>query len=81
VLSEFDIMDLAFDHIQDANARESNQSSDGTKQDQPQSTLNDDLQDAYKAISESAWGARIGGFFGNVVKQVSMKIDEYRGLG
>jgi hypothetical protein len=69
VLSEFDIMDLAFDHIQDANARESNQSSDGTKQDQPQSTLNDDLQDAYKAISESAWGARIGGFFGNVVKQ------------
>lgn len=36
-----------------------------------QSTLNNDFQEAYKAISSSPWGAKLGGFFGSVVKQVS----------
>lgn len=35
--------------------------------DQP--TLNKDFQEAYKAISSSPWGAKLGGFFGSVVKQ------------
>ncbi|KAK3333951.1 hypothetical protein B0T19DRAFT_142086 [Cercophora scortea] len=35
----------------------------------PQPTLNADLQDAYRAFSSSPWGAKIGGFFGSVVKQ------------
>ncbi|KFH46362.1 BSD domain-containing protein C22A12.14c-like protein [Hapsidospora chrysogenum ATCC 11550] len=42
---------------------------DGSKPEQPQPTLNDEIQDAYKAFSASPWGARIGGFLGNVVKQ------------
>lgn len=37
-----------------------------------QNSLNADFQDAYKAISASPWGARLGGFFGSVVKQVSL---------
>lgn len=39
-----------------------------------QSTLNKDFQEAYKAISSSPWGAKLGGFFGSVVKQVSSSI-------
>lgn len=61
-------MDLAYDHIQEqAIPKEGDQ----TQEPKPeQSSLNADLQDAYRAISSSAWGARIGGFFGTVVKQV-----------
>ncbi|KEY66850.1 hypothetical protein S7711_05204 [Stachybotrys chartarum IBT 7711] len=63
-------MDLAYDHIQeDAYAKEESGSKDSDKNDHQQSSLNNDLQDAYKAFSNSPWGARIGGFFGNVVKQ------------
>lgn len=60
-------MDLAYDHITEKGyAKETGE----PKTEQPQSTLNEDLQDAYKAFSNSPWGSRIGGFFGNVVKQV-----------
>ncbi|KAH6956587.1 hypothetical protein DER45DRAFT_631146 [Fusarium avenaceum] len=59
-------MDLAYDHITEKGyAKETGE----PKTEQPQSTLNEDLQDAYKAFSNSPWGSRIGGFFGNVVKQ------------
>ncbi|KAF4345689.1 DOS1 [Fusarium beomiforme] len=59
-------MDLAYDHItEDGYAKKTEE----PKNPQPQSTLNEDLQDAYKAFSNSPWGAKIGGFFGNVVKQ------------
>ncbi|KAL2890036.1 BSD domain-containing protein C22A12.14c [Ceratocystis lukuohia] len=70
-------MDIAYDHIQenafnkdeapsknDADASEKNE-----KQQQAQASLNSDIQEAYKAISSSAWGAKIGGFLGTVVKQ------------
>ena len=70
-------MDLAYDHIQEETYRKETEeaaasgSENGTGQ--PQSTLNDDLQDAYRALSSSAWGVRIGGFLGNVVKQVKSR--------
>jgi hypothetical protein len=64
-------MDLAYDHIQEeAFAKERAENQDDSKSDKPQASLNDDLQDAYKAFSASPWGAKIGGFLGNVVKQV-----------
>lgn len=67
-------MDLAYDHIQESNLPKDDEKRKGDskdpKTDQPQSSLNDDLQDAYKALSTSAWGMRIGGFLGNAVKQV-----------
>lgn len=65
-------MDLAFAHIPETAHAQSQSDSAGTPQpDQQASSLEDDLQDAYKAISSSAWGIKIGGFFGNVVKQVA----------
>ena len=67
-------MDLAYDHIQEETFRkeieEAAASAGESSTGQPQSTLNADLQDAYRALSSSAWGVRIGGFLGNVVKQV-----------
>ncbi|KAK1988107.1 BSD domain-containing protein [Colletotrichum cereale] len=66
-------MDLAYDHIQESSLpKDADKKSSDTKNstsDQPQHSLNDDLQEAYKAISSSAWGMRIGGFLGNAVKQ------------
>lgn len=65
-------MDLAYDYMQEAEALPKNQggaSSASNPEQQP--SLNDDIQDAYKAISSSAWGIKIGGFLGTVVKQVT----------
>ncbi|KAK3292751.1 uncharacterized protein B0H64DRAFT_236759 [Chaetomium fimeti] len=64
-------MDIAYDHIQESNYPEEHgdSSSSGEKKPAPQASLNEDLQDAYRAFSSSPWGARIGGFFGTVVKQ------------
>ncbi|KAJ9151146.1 BSD domain protein [Pleurostoma richardsiae] len=61
-------MDLAYDHIQEESLPKDGEASAPKPQEQ-QSTLNDDFQEAYRAISASPWGAKIGGFFGNVVKQ------------
>ncbi|KAH8666384.1 hypothetical protein BX600DRAFT_435790 [Xylariales sp. PMI_506] len=63
-------MDLAYDQIAaDALPQDNEASSSENRRPEQQSTLNDDLQEAYKAISTSAWGSRLGGFFGSVVKQ------------
>ena len=62
-------MDLAYDHITEESLPKDAEGSEN-RSSQQQSTLNADFQEAYKAISSSPWGARIGGFFGNVVKQV-----------
>ena len=62
-------MDLAYDHIQEEALSPEDASKKQEKQ--PENTLNADFQEAYKAISSSPWGAKLGGFLGNVVKQVS----------
>lgn len=64
-------MDLAYDQIAaDALPKDNEQGSNDNKGDQKQQpTLNEEVQEAYKAISTSAWGTKLGGFFGNVVKQ------------
>ncbi|CZR52036.1 related to DOS1 protein [Phialocephala subalpina] len=59
-------MDLAYDHIQEEAFPEEPSSEQEKK---PETTINSDFQEAYKAISSSPWGARLGGFFGSVVKQ------------
>lgn len=67
-------MDLAYDHIQEdaypKDPKEQVPTKDESKSEENQATLNSDFQDAYKAFSNSPWGARIGGFLGTVVKQV-----------
>lgn len=63
-------MDLAYDHIQEESfPKEDERPSSQNGTEQHNNTLNADLQDAYRAFSSSPWGAKIGGFFGNVVKQ------------
>lgn len=61
-------MDLAYDHIQEEALQPDH--AQNKQQKQPETTLNADFQEAYKAISSSPWGAKLGGFFGSVVKQV-----------
>ncbi|KAL7951858.1 hypothetical protein V8C42DRAFT_19844 [Trichoderma barbatum] len=62
-------MDLAYDHIQEEAYKNANESGESSKQEDAQTSLNSDIQEAYKALSASPWGAKIGGFFGNVIKQ------------
>ncbi|CAN8097973.1 unnamed protein product [Discula destructiva] len=72
-------MDLAYDHIveeslpKEDDGKKNRNQAEGTGEagtaEQTQNSLNAELQDAYKAFSASPWGARIGGFFGTVVKQ------------
>ena len=64
-----DGMDSAYDQINQS-ALTPDERDRTQQQNQGASTLNNDFQEAYKAISSSPWGARLGGFFGSVVKQV-----------
>ncbi|KAL7938475.1 hypothetical protein V8C35DRAFT_275733 [Trichoderma chlorosporum] len=60
-------MDLAIQ--EEAYAKNTDESGESSKQEDAQNSLNSDIQEAYKAFSASPWGAKIGGFFGNVIKQ------------
>lgn len=63
-------MDLAFDYIhEDADRKDGGESKDGSNNDQPQQSLNSEIQEAYKTFSSSSWGVSLGGFLGNVRKQ------------
>ncbi|KAI9054299.1 hypothetical protein LZ554_001467 [Drepanopeziza brunnea f. sp. 'monogermtubi'] len=61
-------MDLAYDHILEEALSPEQGAEQETKQAET-NTLNSDFQEAYKAISLSPWGAKLGGFLGTVVKQ------------
>jgi hypothetical protein len=68
-------MDLAYDYIAESNLRrDGNDEATSTtdKKTEPQASLNEDIQEAYRAISNSPWGSWLGGQVGNVVKQVSL---------
>ncbi|GAB7349303.1 hypothetical protein MBLNU459_g8444t1 [Dothideomycetes sp. NU459] len=59
-------MDVAYDHIQEeALSPEEAAGRSG----EPQNNLNTEFQQAFKAVSASPWGAKLGGFFGQVKKQ------------
>jgi hypothetical protein len=66
-------MDLAYDHLQErgyAKKEGDEGTTDNAQPTQTQQNLNAEIQDAYKALANSPWASKIGGFFGNVVKQV-----------
>ena len=77
-------MDIAYDHqFQEAvtgggsgggaNAGSGGAGSSSGKGKEPErekESLNEELQQAYKAISNSPWGARFGAFVGTMRKQV-----------
>lgn len=61
-------MDIAYDQIQEEALSPEEAVTAPTK---PEGTsLNNELKEAYQAISATPWGARLGGFFGSVKKQV-----------
>ncbi|KAI1443809.1 BSD-domain-containing protein [Annulohypoxylon stygium] len=68
-------MDIAYDHItEEALPKDGNENRDGNQnaessQKKPEHTLNEDLQEAYRAFSSSSWGTWLGGTVGNVIKQ------------
>ncbi|KAI2633483.1 BSD-domain-containing protein [Xylaria nigripes] len=66
-------MDLAYDHIVEESLPKDDSTSSGGGQSssdrKPESTLNEDLQDAYRAFSTSSWGSWLGGTVERVVKQ------------
>lgn len=63
-------MDLAYDHIAEQALPKENEQGESSKQPETQGSLNQDIQDAYKAFSNSPWGSWLGGQVGSVVKQV-----------
>ncbi|KAI0395531.1 BSD-domain-containing protein [Xylariaceae sp. FL0594] len=83
-------MDLAYDHIVEQSLPKD--SNDDSSNRQPESTLNQDIQEAYRAFSSSTWGSWLGGTVGKVVKQgesvyreasqevTSLGVDASRGL-
>jgi hypothetical protein len=64
-------MDLAYDHIAEQSLpKEDGGSGSNGQTSKPESTLNEDLQQAYRAFSSSSWGSWLGGTVEKVVKQV-----------
>ena len=60
-------MDTAYDHIAESTLSPS--PAPERANDDQTTDLNTELQEKFKAFSASPWGARLGGFFGNVKKQ------------
>lgn len=63
-------MDIAYDHIQEESLpADAQTSSPQNPSDRPNTDLNSEFQQAFKAVSASPWGARLGGFFATAKKQ------------
>jgi hypothetical protein len=61
-------MDVAYDHIQEEALSPQEQAARREAAGQP-SNLNDEFQEAFKAVSASPWGAKLGGWFSQARKQ------------
>lgn len=62
-------MDVAYDHIQEETLTP--EETAAREQRKQSNNLNTEFQEAFKAVSSSPWGAKLGGFFGQVKKQVN----------
>ncbi|KAK7526053.1 uncharacterized protein IWZ02DRAFT_446658 [Phyllosticta citriasiana] len=64
-------MDVAYDHIQEESFPDDERpkKQDQAKEKPKQNDFNTEVQEAYKAISNSPWAARLGGLWGTVKKQ------------
>lgn len=60
-------MDVAYDHIQEEILTPEEATERANR------GINSEFQEAFKAVSASPWGAKLGGFFGQVKKQVRSK--------
>ena len=76
-------MDIAYDHIQEEtlpqdpakSSSDANADPTTTSNHTPKPSLNAEFAEAYKSISETPWGAKLGGFFSTVQKQGSNLYD------
>ncbi|KAL8886617.1 MAG: hypothetical protein Q9215_005705 [Flavoplaca cf. flavocitrina] len=62
-------MDVAYDHIQEEALSPDEVAKKEAESKGEKSDLNSELQETYKAISASPWGAKLGGWFSDVKKQ------------
>ena len=62
-------MDVAYDHIQEETLPSEEQIEEGKVKGVG---LNEEFQEAFKAVSSSPWGARLGGLFGQLKTQVCL---------
>ena len=68
-------MEIAYDHIQEE-ILAPEEHSKGKDAEKPSETLNDEFREAYKVVSASPWGSRLGSFLGTVRKQVRSLLDD-----
>ncbi|KAI9885600.1 MAG: translation termination factor GTPase eRF3 [Watsoniomyces obsoletus] len=66
-------MDIAYDHIQEEVLSPDTPQGDSKK---TETSLNTEFAEAYKAISSSPWGARLGALVGTVKKQSESYLNE-----
>lgn len=62
-------MDFAYDQIQEESLPSDRSSQQNPNDSAPPITLETEFQQAFKAVSASPWGARLGGFFASAKKQ------------
>ncbi|KAG9878700.1 BSD-domain-containing protein, partial [Aureobasidium melanogenum] len=62
-------MDFAYDQIQEESLPSDHSSQANDNSSAPPITLETEFQQAFKAVSASPWGARLGGFFASAKKQ------------
>ncbi|KAL8849870.1 MAG: hypothetical protein Q9221_005208 [Calogaya cf. arnoldii] len=62
-------MDVAYDHIQEEALSPDEVAKKEAESKAKQPDLNTELQETYRAISASPWGAKLGGWFSDVKKQ------------
>ena len=71
-------MDVAYDQIQEETLVPDDTISKPNASHDASDSLNTEFREAYKAISATPWGAKLGGFFGSVRKQVSYRESSLR---
>jgi hypothetical protein len=67
------VMEFAYDHIQEETVASGPSDGKGKDPERPKESLNEEFQEAYRAISASPWGAKFGSFIGTVKKQVCFR--------
>jgi len=66
-------MDVAYDHIQEEAVSPEEAKNKQLGEGDTANNLNTEVREAYKAFSASPWGAKLGGLWGSVKKQVSLQ--------
>ncbi|KAJ5993689.1 hypothetical protein N7451_009413 [Penicillium sp. IBT 35674x] len=62
-------MDIAYDHIQEEILTSHKEEGDASNTESPNTNLNTEFQETFRAFSASPWGTKIGGLWDNVRKQ------------